>query len=111
VNRPNKTRHIYFELKKLMGEKFFALQLLKSAALFVDIADVAEENNPITAEQMKDFFVPYTEKGVDEEMADGGWMILCQEEEWWLQRMGDDEAWEFYKKNELKNYQGFEVGA
>jgi hypothetical protein len=110
MNRPNKTRHIYFELKRLLGEKFFVHQLLKSAALFVDIADVAEENNPITAEQMQDFFVPYTEKGVDEVIADGNWMILCQEE-WWLQRMGDDEAPDFYKENELKNYQGFEVAA
>ena len=110
MNRPNKTRHIYFELKKLLGEKFFVHQLLKSASLFVGIADVAEENNPITAEQMRDFFVPYTEKGVDEVIA-SGWMALCQEEEWWLQRMGDDEAPDLYKECELKNYQGFEVSA
>ena len=111
MNRPNKTRHIYFELKKLLGERFFAHQLLKSAALFVNIADVAQEKNPITAEQMQDFFVPYTEKGVDEAIADGGWIILCQEEEWWLQRIGDNEAPGFYKENELENYQGFEVAA
>jgi hypothetical protein len=111
MNRPNKTRHIYFELKKLLGKKFFVPQLLKSASLFVGIADVAEENNPITAEQMQDFFVPYTEKGVDELMIDGGWTILYQEQELWLQRMGEDEAPDLYKQNELKNYQGFEVAA
>ena len=106
MNRPNKTRHIYFELKKLMGEKFFAHQLLKSAALFVDIADVAEENNPITGEQMKDFYVPYTEKGVDEVIAENIRMFHSQED-WWI----DEEVSEIDKRNKQKYYYGLKVAA
>ena len=106
MNRPNKTRHIYFELKKLMGEKFFAHQLLKSAALFVDIADVAEENNPITGEQMKDFYVPYTEKGVDEVIAENIRMFHSQED-WWIQ----EEVSEVDERIKQKYYYGLEVAA
>ena len=106
MNRPNKTRHIYFELKKLMGEKFFALQLLKSAALFVDIADVVEENNPITAEQMKDFYVPYAEKGVDEVIAENIRMFHSQED-WWIQ----EEVSEVDERIKQKYYYGLEVAA
>ena len=106
MNRPNKTRHIYFELKKLMGEKFFAHQLLKSAALFVDIADVVEENNPITAEQMQDFYVPYTEKGVDEVIAENIRMFHSQED-WWI----DEEVSEIDKRNKQKYYYGLGVAA
>ena len=111
MNRPNKTRHIYFELRKLLGEQFCAHQLLKSAALFVGLAEVAEENNPATAEQMQDFFTPYKGIGVDEAMADGGWMILCKEDECWLQRLGYEETQDYYRKNELRSYEGFEVAA
>ena len=106
MNRPNKTRHIYFELKKLMGEKFFAHQLLKSAALFVDIADVVEENNPITAEQMQGFYVPYTEKGVDEVIAENIRMFHSQED-WWI----DEEVSEIDKRNKQKYYYGLKVAA
>ena len=106
MNRPNKTRHIYFELKKLMGEKFFAHQLLKSAALFVDIADVVEENNPITAEQMQDFYVPYTEKGVDEVIAENIRMFHSQED-WWI----DEEVSEIDKRNKQKYCYELEVAA
>ena len=106
MNRPNKTRHIYFELKKLMGEKFFAFQLLKSAALFVDIADVAEENNPITAEQVQDFYVPYTEKGVDEVIAENIRMFHSQED-WWIQ----EEVSEVDERIKQKYYYELEVAA
>ena len=106
MNRPNKTRHIYFELKKLMGEKFFAHQLLKSAALFVDIADVAEENNPITAEQMQDFYVPYTEKGVDE-VIDENIRMFHSQEDWWIQ----EEVSEVDERIKQKYYYGLEVAA
>ena len=106
MNRPNKTRHIYFELKKLMGEKFFAHQLLKSAALFVDIADVVEENNPITAEQMQDFYVPYTEKGVDEVIAENIRMFHSQED-WWIH----EEVSEIDKRNKQKYCYELEVAA
>ena len=106
MNRPNKTRHIYFELKRLLGEKFFVHQLLKSAALFVDIADVAEEKNPITAEQMQDFFVPYAEKGVDEVIAKNFRMFDSQED-WWIQ----EEVLEIDERIKQKYYYRLEAAA
>jgi hypothetical protein len=84
MSRPKKTNQIYYELRKFMGDQFPAHRLLKSASLLMDIVEVVQENNPITADQMRDFWVPFTEKGVDEVINENIQMFHSQED-WWIQ--------------------------
>ena len=58
-----KTKHIYLELRNVLGDVYPAHSLLESAALLLDLI---EPNNPITADQMRDFWEPIVEKGIDE---------------------------------------------
>ena len=63
MNLPQKTKHIYLELRNVLGDVYPAHSLLESAALLLDLI---EPNNPITAAQMRDFWEPIVEKGIDE---------------------------------------------
>jgi hypothetical protein len=97
-----KTNQIYIEIRNFFGGAMPAYKLLKSAALLIEIA---ENKNPITAGQMRDFWVPYTEKGVDEAMADGGWTLLSREDSW-LPWGSETEVSEPHARIILKDYYG-----
>jgi hypothetical protein len=106
MNRPQKTNKIYFELRKFLGDKFPAYRLLRSASLLVDIVEIVQDDNPITAQQMRDFWVPFTEKGVDEVIAENIRMFHSKED-WWIQ----EEVSEVDERIKQKYYYGLEVAA
>ena len=106
MNRPQKTNKIYFELRKMLGDKFPANRLLRSASLLVDIVEIVQDDNPVRAQQMRDFWVPFAEKGVDEVIAENIRMFHSQED-WWIQ----EEVSEIDKRIKQKYYYGLEVAA
>ena len=106
MNRPQKVKEVYRELRMMLGEEFPAHELLESAALLVEIVG---DDNKITASQLQDFWVPIKEQAVDEAIADGGWKILSHEN-WWNQILDEEDVLSVRAKEQLKNY-GLEIAA
>ena len=79
MNLPQKTKHIYLELRNVLGDGYPTHSLLESAALLLELIEV---KNPITADQMRDFWEPFAEKGVDEIILDNCKAFYPQEELW-----------------------------
>ena len=107
MNRLQKTYQIYLEIKKVLGSSFPSNELLKSADLLIE---TVVDNDPITADQMQGFWEPFTEKGVDELMADDGWMLLSQEDDW-IYRVDEAEIAELHARILLNDYYGLKVAA
>ena len=63
MNNSKKTKQFNLELRNVLGDVYPAHSLLASASLLIEIV---EENTPITADQMQDFWEPFIEKGVEE---------------------------------------------
>jgi hypothetical protein len=106
MNLPQKVKEIYRELRMMLGDEFPAQELLESAALLVE---VVEDNYSMTAYRLQDFWVPFTEKSVDEVIANDGWKVLSNED-WWRQQIGEDDVMSVQARMQLKNY-GLEIAA
>ena len=79
MNNSKKTKQFNLELRNVLGDVYPAHSLLESAALLLELIEV---NNPITANQMRDFWEPIVEKGVDEIILDNCKAFYPQEELW-----------------------------
>ena len=106
MNRPQKVKKIYRELRMMLGDEFPAQELLESAALLIE---VVEDDYSMTVDQLQDFFIPFREKGVDEVIANDGWKVLSSED-WWRQQIGEDDVMSVQARGQLKNY-GLEIAA
>ena len=106
MNRPQKIKEIYRELRMMLGEKFPAHELLESATLLVE---VVEDDYSMTADRLQDFWIPFREKSVDEVIANDGWKVLSNED-WWRQQIGEDDVMSVHARMQLKNY-GLEIAA
>jgi len=106
MNRPQKINQIYREFRMALSDKFPAHELLRSAAKLIEII---EDDDPITVARVRDPWVPFDERPVDEAIADGGWKILSHED-WWFQMIGEDDVMSVQARLQLKGY-GLEVAA
>jgi hypothetical protein len=106
MNRPQKVKAVYQELKLAFGDEYSEAELLESAALLIE---VVEDDYSMTFDKLQDFYVPFKEKPVDEAIANDGWNILSIED-WWRQKEGEDDALSVQARMQLKNY-GLEMAA
>ena len=100
MNRPQKIKKVYRELRMELGDEFPAHELLESAALLIGII---EADGLITADQMEDFWVPIKEIAVDEAISDDGWNILTHES-WWDQMLDEDDVLTAQERAQLNDY-------
>ena len=106
MNRPQKVKAVYQELKLAFGDEYSEQELLESAALLIE---VVEDDYSMTFDKLQDFYVPFKEKPVDEAIANDGWNILSIED-WWRQKESEDDALSVQARMQLKNY-GLELAA
>jgi len=90
----------------MVGDEFLAQELLRSAALLVEI--VENDDVPINSRGQNRSYSLY-ENLPDEVMAEDGWKILATEE-WWIQKLGEDDIMSLQSKMCLKEY-GLKVAA
>lgn len=76
MNRPQQVRAVFQELRRTVGDRFSARELLEQAAALVDLFAVPEDN---TRFELRRGGVPFEEWSLDVAMADGGWRILNYE--------------------------------
>ena len=76
MNRPQQVRAVFQELRRTVGDRFSARELLEQAAALVDLFAVPEDN---TRFELHRGGVPFEEWSLDVAMADGGWRILNDE--------------------------------
>lgn len=76
MNRPQQVRAVFQELRRTVGDRFSARELLERAAALVDLFTVPEDN---TRFELRRGGVPFEEWSLDVAMADGGWRILNDE--------------------------------
>ena len=76
MNRPQQVRAVFQELRRTVGDRFSARELLEQAAALVDLFAVPEDN---TRFELRRGGVPFEEWSLDVAMADGGWRILNDE--------------------------------
>ena len=106
MNRPQKVKAVYQELKLAFGDEYSEQELLESAALLIE---VVEDDYSMTFEKLQEFYVPYKEKPVDEIIANDGWNILSIED-WWRQKESEDDELSVQARMQLKQY-GLEMAA
>jgi hypothetical protein len=76
MNRPQQVRAVFQELRRTVGDRFTARELLEQAAALVDLFTVPEDQSRF---ELRTGGVPFEEWGLDAAMADGGWRILNYE--------------------------------
>ena len=76
MNRPQQVRAVFQELRRTVGDRFTARELLEQAAALVDLFTVPEDQSRF---ELRTGGVPFEEWGLDVAMADGGWRILNYE--------------------------------
>jgi hypothetical protein len=106
MNRPQKVKEIYNELRLMLGDEYSPQELLESAALLIE---VVEDDYSMTFDKLQDFYIPFNEKAVDEIIATDGWKVLSNED-WWRQKEGEDDVLSVQARIQLKNY-GLEMAA
>jgi hypothetical protein len=106
MNRPQKVKKIYSELRLMLGDEYSPQELLESAALLIE---VVEDDYSMTFDKLQDFYVPFKEKSVDEIIATDGWNVLSTED-WWRQKEDEDDELSLQSRLQLKNY-GLEMAA
>jgi hypothetical protein len=106
MNRPQKIKKIYRELRMMLGNEYPDYELLKSANLLIEIY---EDDEPITLDQLKSFGIQFKDREVDEAIKDGGWRLMS-DEGWWDQVTDDQDMLSPQSRAQLKNY-GLELAA
>ncbi len=76
MNRPQQVRAVYQEMRRTVGDRFSARELLEQAAALVDLFAIPEDNSRF---ELRTGGVPFEEWSLDAAMADGGWRILNHE--------------------------------
>lgn len=106
MNRPQKIKKVYCELRMELGDEYSDYELLKSANLLIELF---ADDEPITLDQLKSFGIYFKDREVDEAMKDGGWR-LSSNEGWWDQITDDQDVLSPQSRAQLKNY-GLELAA
>ena len=106
MNRPQKIKKVYRELRMMLGDEYADYELLKSASLLIEIY---EDDEPITLDQLKSFGIQFIDREVDEAIKDGGWKLISNEG-WWDQVADDQDVLSPQTRAQLKNY-GLELAA
>ena len=76
MNRPQKIKKIYHELRMMLGDEYPDYELLKSASLLIEIY---EDDKPINLDQLKSFEIEFKEREVAEATKDGGCRLISDE--------------------------------
>lgn len=76
MNRPQRVRAVFEELRRSLGHRFSARELLEQAASLVDLFRVKDDPSRF---ELRTGGVPFEEWSLDRAMADGGWRILHHE--------------------------------
>ena len=106
MNRPQKIKKVYRELRMMLGDEYADYELLKSANSLIELF---ADDEPITLDQLKSFGIYFKDREVDEAMKDGGWR-LSSNEGWWDQITDDQDVLSPQSRAQLKNY-GLELAA
>ena len=59
MNRPQKIKKIYHELRMILGYEYLDYELLKSTSLLIEIY---ENDEPINLDQLKSFEIQFKER-------------------------------------------------
>jgi hypothetical protein len=106
VNRPQKIKEVYRELRMVLGDEYSDHELFKSASLLIEfLSDV----KPIDLDQFEKFEFQFKDETVDEPTKDGGWKFLSSEG-WWDQVSDDQDLLSPQSRAQLKDY-GLEIAA
>ena len=76
MNRPQQVRAVFQELRRTVGDRFTARELLEQAAALVELFTVPEDASSF---ELRTGGIPFEEWSLDVAMADGGWRILNYE--------------------------------
>ena len=106
MNRPQKIKKVYRELRVELGDEYSDYELLKSANL---LTELFADDEPITLDQLKRFGIQFKDREVDEAIKDGGWRLISNEG-WWDQITDDQDVLSPQSRAQLKNY-GLELAA
>ena len=106
MNRSQKVKQVYRELREAVGEEFPAIELLQTAAQLVEIVN---DDGPITGARLQGSRPIFDEKPVDQIMADGGWRVLAREGNW-INEIDGDDTLSVCAREQLNNY-GMEMAA
>ena len=106
MNRPQKIKEVYRELRMVLGNEYPDHELFKSASLLIE---VLSDDTPIALDQFDKFELKFKDTTVDEATKDGGWKYLSNEG-WWDQVSDDQDLLSPQTRAQLKDY-GLEVAA
>ena len=106
MNRPQKIKKIYHELRMILGDEYPDYELLKSVSLLIEFY---EDDEPVNLDQLKSFWIQFKEREVDEAIKDGRWRLIS-EEGWWDQIADDQDVLSLQTRAQLKDY-GLELEA
>ncbi|HOW77155.1 MAG TPA: hypothetical protein PK959_14750 [Candidatus Competibacteraceae bacterium] len=76
MNRPQQIRAVFQELRRTVGDRFTARELLEQAAALVELFTVPEDHSRF---ELRTGGVPFEEWSLDVAMADGGWRLAYPE--------------------------------
>ena len=106
MNRSQKVKQVYQELREAVGDEFSAIELLQTAAQLVEIIN---DDGPITGAQIHGPRPNFDELPVDQIIADGGWKVLAREGTW-INDIDGDDTLSVCARDQLNNY-GMEIAA
>ena len=89
MNRPNKIRKVYTELRHSLGDEISSQEVLKSAASLVDIF---EERDKASTRSLGTQRATFEELPLDKAFADGGWNVMRRESNWVNEIFSDELA-------------------
>jgi hypothetical protein len=79
LNRPNKIRRVYKELRDTLGSEISSYEALKSSALLVELFDDRDDTSFVRLAEARPTF---DELPLDLAFADGGWRVMKRESNW-----------------------------
>ena len=100
MNRPQKIKEVYRELRMVLGNEYLDHELFKSASLLIE---VLSDDTPIALDQFDKFELKLKDTTVDEATKDGGWKYLSNEG-WWDQVSDDQDLLSPQTRAQLKDY-------
>lgn len=104
MNRPQKVKEVYQELRMMLGDEYPAHELLGSAALLIE---VIEEDDSKPEKKRQEPWVQIYVKPIDKIIAEDSWKNLSHEY-WWLQKIGEDDVMSLQAQSQLKDH-GLEI--
>jgi hypothetical protein len=101
MNKSNKVRAVYAELRRTLPPSYSARRILEIAYLFVEQATDEREDRSFRTGSMD--FRGFSRRPIDVAIADGGWQVLEFESRRGMQ-FGDDDAIEAALKKTRRYY-------